>query len=68
MLASYHNHTTWSDGKGSVAQLVAAARELGLGEVGVSDHFTLHPTLRSVSWSMPPDQVAAYVRELRAAG
>ncbi|MHC4217305.1 MAG: histidinol-phosphatase HisJ family protein [Planctomycetota bacterium] len=67
MLASYHNHTTWSDGKGSVAQLVAAARELGLGEVGISDHFTLHPTLPAVSWSMPPDQVGAYVRELRAA-
>ncbi len=55
MLASYHNHTAWSDGKGSVADVVAAAQELGLGKVGISDHFTLHPTDPSVSWAMPPD-------------
>ncbi|MHC4349358.1 MAG: PHP domain-containing protein, partial [Planctomycetota bacterium] len=67
MLASYHNHTTWSDGKGSVAQFVAAAREIGLGEVGISDHFTLHPSQDSVSWAMPPDDVDQYVRELMAA-
>jgi histidinol-phosphatase (PHP family) len=66
MLASYHNHTTWSDGTGSVAQLVATAQELGLGEVGISDHFTLHPTDPSVSWAMRPDQVGAYVRDLLA--
>jgi histidinol-phosphatase (PHP family) len=67
MLASYHNHTTWSDGKESVPRLVAAARELGLGELGISDHFTVHPTLSPVSWSMPPDQVGSYVREVLAA-
>ncbi|MHC4127714.1 MAG: PHP domain-containing protein [Planctomycetota bacterium] len=67
MLASYHNHTRWSDGKGSVAQFVAAARELGLGEVGISDHLTLHPTGRAISWSMPADRVGAYVREVAAA-
>jgi histidinol-phosphatase (PHP family) len=67
MLASYHSHTTWSDGKGSVAQFVAAAREIGLGEVGISDHFTLHPSQDSVSWAMPPDDVDQYVRELMAA-
>ncbi|MHC4709531.1 MAG: histidinol-phosphatase HisJ family protein [Planctomycetota bacterium] len=66
MLASYHNHTTWSDGKGSVAQFVESAQELGLGEVGISDHFTLHPTDPSVSWAMPPDQVGVYVRDLLA--
>jgi histidinol-phosphatase (PHP family) len=67
MLASYHNHTNWSDGKGTVDQLVAAARELGLGEVGISDHLTLHPSGRAIPWSMPPDRVGAYVREVDAA-
>lgn len=67
MLASYHNHTTWSDGSGSVDELVAAARRLRLAEVGVSDHLTLHPTQPSVSWSMPPDRLGAYARELLAA-
>jgi histidinol-phosphatase (PHP family) len=66
MLASYHNHTTWSDGKGSMAQLVESAQGLGLGEVGISDHLTLHPTDPSVSWAMPPDQVGAYVQDLLA--
>ena len=67
MLASYHNHTTWSDGKGTVDELVAAARELGLDEVGISDHLTLHPSGRAIPWSMPPDRVGAYVREVAAA-
>ena len=66
MLTSYHNHTTWSDGKGSVAELVAGARDLGLDEVGISDHLTLHPSGQAISWSMPPDQVGAYVGELLA--
>jgi histidinol-phosphatase (PHP family) len=67
MLASYHNHTTWSDGKGTVSQLVESARTLGLGEVGISDHFTLHPTDPSVSWAMPADRVSDYADEVIAA-
>ncbi|MHC4415064.1 MAG: histidinol-phosphatase [Planctomycetota bacterium] len=65
MLATYHNHSTWSDGKTQPADLYARARALGVGELGVSDHFTLHPFGREVSWSMPPDRVGAYVQEVR---
>ena len=65
MLASYHNHTSWSDGKASVAEVVAQARLLGLAEVGISDHLTLHPSGQSVSWSMPPDRVDDYVADVR---
>ncbi len=67
MLASYHNHTTWSDGKATVDEVVAHARRLGLGEVGISDHLTLHPSGRPVSWSMAPDCVSEYVADIRAA-
>lgn len=67
MLASYHNHTTWSDGRASVGEVVAHARRLGLGEVGISDHLTLHPSGQPVSWSMPPDRVDDYVADVRAA-
>jgi histidinol-phosphatase (PHP family) len=67
MRASYHNHTRWSDGKGTVDEVVAAAREMGLGEVGISDHLTLHPTRPSVSWAMPPEAVGDYVGEVRDA-
>jgi histidinol-phosphatase (PHP family) len=68
MLASYHNHTTWSDGAASVAEMIATARALGLAEVGISDHLTLHPSGRVISWSMRPDRVGPYVREVLAAG
>ncbi len=68
MPASYHNHTTWSDGKGTIAELIEHARMLGLDELGISDHYTLHPDGRTVSWSMPVERVREYVREVRAAG
>jgi histidinol-phosphatase (PHP family) len=64
MLASYHNHTTWSDGRASVPEVVAAAGAMGIAEVGISDHLTLHPSGRATSWSMPPDRVGPYVRDL----
>ena len=41
--ASYHNHTRWSDGKGTPEAMVAAASTQGLPEVGLSDHYVLHP-------------------------
>jgi DNA polymerase (family 10) len=33
-----HVHTTWSDGHDSLADMVAAARDLGLEYLGISDH------------------------------
>ena len=39
MIASYHNHTSWSDGKGSIETLVTHAATLGIAEVGISDHY-----------------------------
>lgn len=33
-----HVHTTWSDGRDSLADMVAAAARLGLDYVGISDH------------------------------
>jgi DNA polymerase (family 10) len=34
----FHNHTTASDGKASLREMAAAARELGLQYLGISDH------------------------------
>ncbi len=36
-----HIHSTFSDGKGSVPQIAAAAREAGLDFIGITDHNTL---------------------------
>jgi histidinol-phosphatase (PHP family) len=67
MLASYHNHTIWSDGQSTIAELVEGARGLGLDELGISDHFVLPPEGDPPEWSMPPSGLDAYVAEIRAA-
>jgi len=40
---------------------------MDLAEVGISDHLTLHPSGKSVSWSMPPERVDDYVADVRDA-
>ncbi|MCK5803677.1 MAG: histidinol-phosphatase [Lentisphaeria bacterium] len=66
---SYHNHSLWSDGKSTIAEMVDAAAKSGLAEVGLSDHFVLTPYLGSNwrEWSMPLEGLDEYVREVRAA-
>ncbi|MGI9013410.1 MAG: histidinol-phosphatase HisJ family protein [Phycisphaerales bacterium] len=68
MRATYHNHTTWSDGKASVEELVAHARRLGVNELGISDHLTLPPAGEPPRWSMCSDDLPAYVEEVAAYG
>jgi histidinol-phosphatase (PHP family) len=67
MLTSYHNHTTWSDGAPTLAAQIQAARALGMDELGISDHYTLHPSGEEVEWSMALDLLGDYVLEMRAA-
>jgi histidinol phosphatase-like PHP family hydrolase len=67
MLVSYHNHTTWSDGGATLAAQIQAARAGGLDELGISDHFVLHPSGEEVEWSIQTDLLGDYVLELRAA-
>jgi DNA polymerase (family 10) len=35
---TFHNHTTASDGRSTLAEMAAAAEELGLAYLGISDH------------------------------
>lgn len=67
MLTSYHNHTRWSDGGCTLAAQIQAARAAGLDELGISDHYVLHPSGEEVEWTMPLDAIGEYVLELRAA-
>lgn len=67
MRVSYHNHSRWSDGRDSLTDMLAAAPASGLTEVGISDHFTLFPDERTVSWRMPPTGLADYVRAVQTA-
>jgi histidinol-phosphatase (PHP family) len=66
MLASYHNHSTWSDGRASTAAMIAQARNLGLGEIGLSDHFVVHPRGEQPRWAMRAGRLQAYIGELQA--
>lgn len=66
MLATYHNHSTWSDGKASIAAIIDAAAAMGIGDLGISDHWVLHPAGEQKSWAMPTGRLHAYVQELAA--
>jgi DNA polymerase (family X) len=35
---TFHNHTTWSDGKNTVREMAEAAQAIGLSYLGISDH------------------------------
>jgi histidinol-phosphatase (PHP family) len=66
-VTSYHNHTNWSDGSPTLAGQIQAARALRLSELGISDHYTLHPTGAQVEWSMDLDLLGDYVAQVRQA-
>ncbi len=66
MTTSYHNHSTWSDGKTAADEMIAAGRRLGLEAVGISDHWVLHPRGRTPAWSMPQDKLGEYTAHLRS--
>jgi len=62
MLATYHTHTDWSDGQATMEEMVVAALEQGVGEIGFSDHLCVYPDGRSSpSWSLAPERVGKYV-------
>ncbi len=65
MLVSIHNHTRWSDGSASVAASVEVAGQMGINELGISDHYTVAPDGAALAWSMPLDRLPAYVREVQ---
>ena len=68
MITSYHCHSRWSDGEGEILDFVRAAGEIGISEVGLSDHYVLTPDRRRKDWAMPLDALDDYVAEVRAAG
>ncbi|MDX1584350.1 MAG: PHP domain-containing protein, partial [Thermoanaerobaculia bacterium] len=38
LLGTFHAHTTWSDGKASLPEMIEGAYEIGLEYIGISDH------------------------------
>ena len=66
-MTSYHVHSLFSDGKAEIAEYIRVAGEIGLDELGFSDHYVLAPGGKEVAWSMQPDEVDAYVEAVQTA-
>ncbi|MCR5042390.1 MAG: histidinol-phosphatase HisJ family protein [Clostridia bacterium] len=62
-VSDYHMHTTFSDGKNSPRQMLERAVELGLREVGISDHSY---TPFDLSYCMEKKRIGEYNAELNA--
>jgi len=63
MRRDLHTHTTYSDGKTSPEEMVLAAIERGLDEIGISDHSY---TFFDESYCMKKEMIPAYVAEIAA--
>ncbi len=60
---TFHNHTTASDGRNSLAEMAEAAMELGLEYLGISDHSISSPQAHGLDAKRLLAQVAE-IREL----
>lgn len=60
LTGTFHVHTTWSDGRASLAEMAEGAAALGWGYLGIADHS------RSAAYAggLSPDQVRAQWREI----
>lgn len=67
MLLSYHVHSSWSDGQADIPGLIHKAREIGLDEIGISDHYVLAPGRPQFNWSMGLDSLGEYVDAVQSA-
>ena len=63
---SYHNHSDMSDGAASLELMCRSAREVGLREFGMSDHWVIPPddSIDASSWRMKPDRLDEYIEKL----
>lgn len=66
MLATYHTHSNWSDGKQTLAEMLAASMRMDIGELGISDHWVLHPHGTIMKWAMHPEALGRYVSDVLA--
>jgi len=62
LTADYHTHTPYSHGKNTVAENAAQAKELGLKQIGITDHGFAH-----LAFGIKRAQVAALKAECAAA-
>ena len=54
MIASFHNHSKWSDGHTAFSEMFSYAEADGVDILGISDHFCVYPDGTSPDWSLSP--------------
>jgi histidinol-phosphatase (PHP family) len=62
MITSYHQHSAFSDGKGTLEDCAREALKAGLTALGFSDHA---PLPFETEWTMPLERLAEYRTEAR---
>ena len=62
LTADYHTHTPYSHGKNTIEENVARAKELGLQQIGITDHGFSH-----VAFGLRRKEVPSYKAECREA-
>lgn len=66
-ITSYHVHSCFSDGEAEIVDYIIEAGDIGLDEVGISDHYVLFPDRRKLDWNMPVDSLDRYVEAVQSA-
>jgi histidinol-phosphatase (PHP family) len=64
MIASFHNHSIWSDGQSSFGDLYAHAKKIGVDILGLSDHFCIYPDGTFDERMLRLMEVSEYLAEL----
>jgi histidinol-phosphatase (PHP family) len=64
LIATFHNHSNWSDGQTDFGPMHAYAAAHGVDILGLSDHFCVYPDGSSPDWSIPPAEASDYVDEV----
>lgn len=62
LTGDYHTHTPYSHGKNTIDENVARAKELGLAQIGITDHGYTH-----ISFGLRRCEIEPYKAECRAA-
>jgi histidinol-phosphatase (PHP family) len=66
MIATFHNHSSWSDGRTSFAEIHAFATNAKVDLLGLSDHFCVLPDGTSPDWALQPSEVGAYLADVES--
>ena len=63
-ISTYHTHSTYSDGKNTLEEMVREAISLGCQEIGFSDHAPM-PEHFKCPWSIPEESLNKYVKDIK---